>query len=53
MELGCEEKQLRDEKNKMSLSSQLRKLELVRVNECEQVDGAGVRLQGLISCAAL
>lgn len=37
----------------MSLSSQLRKLELVRVNECEQVDGVGVRLRGLISRVAL
>lgn len=36
----------------MSLSSQLRKLELVRVNERERVDGVGVRLRGLISRVA-
>lgn len=36
----------------MSLSSQPRKLELARVNECERVDGVSVRLRGLISRVA-
>lgn len=39
-------------KRKISLSSQPRSLKLVRVNECERVDGVGARLRGLISRVA-